>query len=181
MTCPRCGYHQHERHVRNVGRRMLRALGVLVVLWAIGLALLPSPGRADDDALTLSRALVAEAGPRLRDDHVAILGVLQVRADRVGSTPALVARRYCPSVRGDARGAHGRSVASMDLDGLRAYAPDVVALAEAWLDGERPPSPCRGRPDHWGAPYGEDLARAQRAGWRRVSCGNDRNAFWEAS
>ncbi len=33
-------------------------------------------------------------------------------------------------------------------------------------------------PDHWGMRYGVDMARALRAGWDRVTCGDSKNAFW---
>lgn len=39
-------------------------------------------------------------------------------------------------------------------------------------------STCEESPVHWGAPRGEDLRRAIRAGWIRVHCDGTRNAFW---
>lgn len=34
-------------------------------------------------------------------------------------------------------------------------------------------------PDHWGMRYGNDKARATRAGWKEVHCGHSLNAFWK--
>lgn len=69
----------------------------------------------------------------------------------------------------------------------RRYDPSIPSFRERWLerlrlaqrivDG-RYPSPCVNQPIHWGARYGEDLARARRAGWREASCGSTNNAFW---
>lgn len=166
---------QYTRHLRALGRAMVAA-AVAVVLGCVA-----APARADEmPEAVLTRALVAEAGPILVADHPAILEVLQVRADRAGERIDVVAQRYC-SVFRRPQGWHGRMIAAMPIDQLVDYAPDVYMLVSAWLRGTRLPSRCYQTPDHWGAPGGHDMARAVRAGWTPVRCGQTANRFWRST
>lgn len=147
-----------------------------LVLGCAGIAGQATAHESTDEA-DLVRLLLAEAGPHRVADHRAILGVLERRALRVGSTAADVGRRYSP-VFGRPTGFWGRTVRHASMRELEAVAPHVVALVRGWTRGEREPDPCPGS-THWGAPTGGDLERATRAGWLRVRCHEPTaNAFW---
>lgn len=133
--------------------------------------------RPESDATILARALVSEAGQRLNADHVAVAHVLERRAQRRGETLIDTTRAYCQVYRRPAS-AFGRGVLAASRAELERRAPEVVALAHAWTDGERPEDPCgEGRPDHFGDRFG-DRVRAERAGWVRVDCGATLNLYW---
>jgi hypothetical protein len=120
-----------------------------------------------DAAETLARVAVLESGFSSTADHVAIWSVLRRRADRAGWPIERMAVAYSSPMR-------------------RGHWPAWAATAprEAWdrvrerarlFLGGRLRAPCQA--DHWGDARG-DLARALRAGWRRVGCGPTRNLFW---
>lgn len=130
-------------------------------------ALSMAPIARADATETLARVAVLEAGFSSTADHVAIWSVLRTRADRAGWPIERMARAYSSPVR-------------------RGHWPAWAATAprEAWdrvrnrallfLTGRLR---ARCRADHFGDARG-DLARALRAGWRRVDCGETKNIFW---
>lgn len=120
-----------------------------------------------DAAETLARVAVLEAGLAERE-HAAIWHVLRRRADRAGWPIERMARAYSSPVR---RG-HWPAWAAA-LPGH--VWSRVVTNARAFLGGGVG-DPCPGA-WHWGDRRG-DLARALRAGWRRVDCGPTKNLFW---
>ena len=146
---------------------MRERLGALAIIVACATV----TARADaytPDVTVLVRALVAEAGAIRIADHAAILWTLDRRANRRREPLAQTARSYCQIFRGPA-GWWGESIVRAPLIELAEMAPSVVALVLDWQRGERPRDPCDGA-THFGQAHGRDLARAQRAGWRRVAC-----------
>ena len=145
----------------------------LVAVFAI-FARCPNSASADtSDALTLSRAIVSEAGYSPGDETWAILHVLEWRRLNVpalrGLTVAQVARRYCSELNGRARTERAertRALTSADI-------PDEIeADVRAWLLGERPANICEGATD-WASPA---FVRAQ--GLRAMRCDEPtQNAF----
>lgn len=140
----------------------------LAALAAAAIALAPATARADD-AETLARVAVLEAGFSAERDHAAIWHVLSRRAARAGWSIERMAVAYSSPMR------RGRWPAWAE------NAPDsawrrVLARAAAFLAGDVG-DPCGGRAIHWGDRAG-DAIRAQRAGWLLATCGETRNAFW---
>lgn len=140
----------------------------------------------------LARICVAEAGwEPATGDCAAIAHVILRRARRLGLRPRTMARRYSrrhfDATRTDERrwivGRELRGAepagwpAGLDWREYRARWLEMVEHVRELLAGSVS-DPCGGEADHWGAPYGVDLARARRAGWRRLDCGPTRNAFW---
>ena len=120
---------------------------------------------------TLALTLVAEA-EYAETDHAAILHVLDRRAARGGETPAQHAMRYSSFWRRPETPARVLRRIRKNPEKWRATLERVRRFERGEL-----PDPCRGRALHWGDREG-DLARAKRAGWARVSCGNTANLFW---
>lgn len=144
-------------------RWWLYRLGLLVALMCASPRAL-----AGDDTLPLT--LIAEATYSERD-HVAILHVLQKRARKQGVTLSEMARRYSAVWRRPSVPYRVTSAVSMHPRKYRALLRTISAHRRGLTR-----NPCPGA-DHWGAPYGADLERARRAGWRRIDCGTV-NAFW---
>lgn len=144
---------------------------------------------AEETALVLAIAMVAEAGWDAPIDHAAIAHTLQRKADRHGLTLEDVLVRYVAIYR--IRSPRAQWVRDLRLDATK---PDgwpshlswsahvdrwlvVVERARAFLRGELP-DPCHA--EHWGMRTGVDAQRAQRAGWILARCvgGQTKNAFW---
>jgi len=126
------------------------------------------------DVADVARCLVAEDERGV--DWSAILDVLERRAAAHGMRTASMARVYCAVHR--SRSPSARQARILALPGGRPSARlagvyrRAVDAARAGGDGACPA-------EHWGAPTGEDYARAVRAGWVRVECvDGGRNAFW---
>lgn len=134
---------------------------------ALAAALSFAPVAHADATETLARVAVLEAGFRSEVDHAAIWSVLRRRADRAGWPIERMAIAYSSPVR---RG-HWPAWAA---DAPASAWERVRARAAAFLAG-KVPDPCGA--DHFGN-RGADAARAIRAGWRSVSCGNTLNLFW---
>lgn len=142
-------------------------------------------------AVMLARVAVAEAGfgaYETRED-AAIYAVVQSRAQRRRVSEERALRDYA-SLHFDARREPRRWILELDASGRRPrewprrvpWQRDrwlaAIAHAELVIAGSVE-VPCRERPQWWGAPYGGDLARAQRYGWRRIECDDGvRNAYW---
>lgn len=120
-----------------------------------------------DATETLARVAVLEAGFRSDADHVAIWSVLRARADRAGWPIERMARAYSSPVRRGHWPAWAAAAPSSAWDRVR-------KRALLFLTGRLR---ARCRADHFGDARG-DLARALRAGWRRVDCGETKNIFW---
>lgn len=141
--------------------------------------------RAHEDApdyLVLARLCVEEAGWSITSDCSAINVVIQKRMVAQHTSFAAMARAYSPN--------NKRAwIEQLNLDAERpaawpktsswnAHREKWVAMlehAQQILNGERA-AECN--PDHWGAPYGQDLERARCSGWRELQCGDTRNKFW---
>lgn len=146
-------------------KAQLLSIAVLVGAFALFARCPQNAGAEPSDALTLSRAIVSEAGYSPGDETWAILHVLEWRRLNVpalrGLTVAQVARRYCSELNGRARTERAertRALTSADI-------PDEIeADVRAWLGGERPANPCDGAV-HW-------AARGFRRDWSslRVRC-----------
>ena len=142
-------------------------------------------------AETLARVCFAEAGARITPDCAAINQVFVRGAIRRRMPYERYARLYSHehfrTDRTDARAwltglrAHARQPArwpgAMRWSNYRAAWLALLAHAEALIAGA-PFAECNQEPDHWGQPFGEDLARALRARWTRLACPGARNAFW---
>lgn len=147
----------------------------------------------DDDpeaaVRSLLTAFVAEADFDAPADHAAIGHVLVRRATVQGVPVEELAQRYVSVFKPRVVSARAHWLRGLTTECTpppawprnarwsRAACLNVVARARALLSGDLP-DPCHGRAQHWGAPYGVDHARALRAGWERVDCGNTANAFW---
>ena len=130
--------------------------------------------RVDRDARDVAICLVAEY-EHDGADWLAILDVLERRATAHRMTPAAMARAYCAVHRSPRP-----STRQLRLRALPGGRPSrrLTLLYEAALVAARRGGPGTCSADHWGAPTGEDHARAVRAGWLRVDCGDTRNAMW---
>ncbi len=142
----------------------------------------------------LARVCVGEAGFDSTEtgDCTAIVLTLRRRAIRrrvsVVRMAELYSTRHFDRDRDDARAWIAGLIYSAERpqawpENLRwaRYRPRWIAVlrhVRAVLRGEVP-DPCPAA-DHWGMRHGIDWERAQRAGWREVSCGETRNAFWDA-
>ncbi len=132
------------------------------------------PEALRDPALVLTRALVAEAGYRVRVDHPAILHVLHRRAGR--GTPvddARMAVRYCSVFKRETPRAQRLRAAPWPYFERRA--PGVTSLAKRWVRGDRIGDPCRGKARHWGST--QDMERLDLRGRVLASCGPTANVF----
>ncbi len=131
--------------------------------------------RAEQDpALILTRALVAEAGYRIRVDHAAILHVLRRRTwqkDPVGD--AYMAIRYCSVFKRETRRAIKLRAAPWEYFERRA--PQVTSLVQKWVRGDRVGDPCRGKARHWGSI--QDMERLDLRGRVLADCGPTANVF----
>jgi len=110
----------------------------------------PKVARADDDALDLMRALVAEVG---RDgstaECVAVLHVFRERGRRFGKSEAQIARAYSVALNGRAvNRARAARMRSLRLDEIP---PHIRRVVDRWLAGVRPRSVC-GRARHFAHP-----------------------------
>lgn len=126
----------------------------------------------------LARALIAEADGS-RADYAPLLAALQTRADRVGSTPARIAVRYCRVFR--ARSPTPRMVEILALPGTMPRARVTMwgrarAAVDRWLAGDHA-SGCERAPSHFGDRLG-DARLALRMRWREVDCGRTANLYW---
>lgn len=157
----------------------------LDVAIAVALSLATCEGRAqssDDDALTIARLVVHEAGLDGIGDAPGIVAVLRNSGARVSMTPAAFARVYAPRF---SRGAASRAwVYRLDAEGSDPHAGIRWPLyRERWLailDAVRvalaaPESACPA--SDWGSR--SDMARraAQGRRFRVVSCGDTRNVY----
>lgn len=166
-----------------------------LLLLSLVLLLSPSTVSAQDDlAVLLARAYVAEGGWNAAD-HAGIYWSIRNRSAERGVTFLVQLSAY-------ARGLYSRTRRGEWIRGLdedlheppgwpEAYRWD--RFRRAWaetLTRSRtdlvipPPNPCDGRPEHWGGmTISRDRDRAERAvregRWRRLRCGDARNAFFE--
>lgn len=134
------------------------------------------PEAKSDPALVLTRALVAEAGYRLRIDHPAILHVLHRRAGK--KTPvddAVMAVKYCSVFKRETPRAQRLRAAPWPYFERRA--PEVTAMAKKWVMGRKPKDPCRGKARHWGST--QDMERIDIRGRVLTVCGKTANVFLE--
>lgn len=159
-----------------------------------------------DSQLALARVCASEIGLSGEPlECAAIHDVLTRRAERSRASMLWMARQYSNRVFDQQRRDARAWVAHLRPDGRRpdgwptvvtvrrrgevrtvrhapwgAYRDRWLALYEAAgqiVEGEIQ-SQCQEPVDHWGARYGIDWERAQRAGWQEVDCGETRNAFW---
>lgn len=155
------------------------------------------------DAIDLALVCTHESTFDNTNDCAAIWQVLTWRAENAWEDSptsfGVAARRYSKSVFNPREGKDRMWVTELSTDlskpsswpyrGLpwsTRYNENVPSFRERWfarlmqaqriVNGDY--QQCSEQPIHWGAPYGEDLARAQRAGWRRVDCGDTANAYW---
>lgn len=130
------------------------------------------------DVHDLARTLIAEADGH-RADWRPILAALQARADRHGAPIAAVARRYSRIHRAIRPTPRMREILALP-DALpsrrRGQWSAALVVVDAWLRGDRS-HPCASTPTHFGDRRG-DAARAARARWIHVDCGQTANAFW---
>lgn len=147
---------------------------------------------AGDLAVGLARVCVAECGwhVALTGECAAIYQVVQDRARRRGVTELRALRDYA-SGHFDAARSRRPWIAGLVSSGRRprhwpprlrwsVHRPvwlEAIEHARAVIAG-LVASPCVEAPAHWGQPFGGDLARARRAGWRRLDCGSAVNAYW---
>ncbi len=148
------------------------------------------------EAIALARVCVSEAGWTYDGDCAAIHAVLSFHAIRRDMTFLEFARRYSERVFNRRRSDSRRWIAwlSPTFERPRGWPGRVLTWergAELWrarlehaeeiVRGEVSPS-CDRTPHHWGARYGVDRSRAQRAidegRWQVVNCGDTRNAFY---
>lgn len=146
-------------------------------LIVLALVLLSSSAsaHAKQPPIVIVQALVGEAGFELSADHVAILHLLDRKAQRVGRPLEDIFARYCSPVRRDLPPTPRRAfIQGLTWRDLEERAPDVLRLVVGWFNGVRPPDPCRGRATHFDQ-------RASLA-WQTlpvVDCGPaDDNAFY---
>ncbi len=144
------------------------AIGIFVLVACfVFVARCPALANAssDSEALTLSRAIVSEAGYSPGDETWALLHVLEWRRQNVpalrGMSLGRVASLYCSELNGRARtqrAAATRRLTSRDI-------PDTIERdVRRWLSGERPANPCRGATD-WASP-----AHVRAQGLRAIEC-----------
>ena len=142
-------------------------------------------------AVILARICFAEAGPHATPDCAAIHQVIvngSVRRHvRYETYARLYAAEHFRTSRTDSR----RWIADLTQDAhepagwpaqaswshVRPLWLQMIDHARAVQSGDVQHT-CEVSPVHWGAPRGEDLRRAIRAGWIRVHCDGTRNAFW---
>ena len=151
--------------------------------------------QTDRDTLALARVCVHESGFMSPDDCAAIHAVLDRVRERFRiRTIEAAANLYSPR-------ATGRNLPRTALDRwvqqLNHSASKPPAFSHSW-ELNRPRwlerleqarrlvlgtevHQCAQPITHWGAPYGEDLARGIRAGWTQVDCGETRNIFWSTN
>ena len=135
--------------------------------------------RPESDAVTLARALVAEADGSTAD-YAPMMSVYQYHADRVGTSPARIARAYSRAYR--ARVVTSRIAKVLAMPGVMSAARrrqwgSAMAVVVAWLAGDRAHG-CQSQPHHFGDRRG-DTARAIAAGWVEVVCpGSTTQAYW---
>ncbi len=148
------------------------------------------------EAIALARVCVSEAGWTYSGDCAAIHAVLSFHAARREMSFLQFARRYSERVFDRQRQDSRRWIAwlSPTFERPRGWPARVLAWergAELWRErldhaegiirGEVAPA-CDRTPHHWGARYGIDRSRAERAieegRWQVVDCGETRNAFY---
>lgn len=130
------------------------------------------------DATILARALLAESDAH-EADWRPILAVFQLRADRVGTTPAKLAVRYCRvyrATRPTPRIVELRAVPLVIAPARERMWSRALALARTWLAGDHAHG-CSEAPSHFGDRHG-DRARALRMRWREVTCPGSASGFW---
>ncbi len=184
--------------VRHFDRTLLVAPVVLVsvLVLAVCAEIIQPPvasanryGRREQ--LALARVCVSEAGWDATPECAAIHQVLEDRARVIGfsyiAAVCSYSTRTCDRGRQDPR----RWIAwlSPSLDEPEGWPRGMLwsRYRDRWrtmldhagavLRGQVQ-SPCEEPPHYWGMPRGIDLARAQEAGWERLSCPGARNAFW---
>lgn len=126
----------------------------------------------------LTRALVAEVDAH-GDDMRPLLAVFQSRADRVGTTPARLAVRYCRIYRTTRPTPRMAEVLAMPgvMSPHRAEQwARAHVVVEAWLAGDHAHG-CSEVPTQFGDRHG-DAARARRMRWREVTCPGSLSGFW---
>lgn len=134
--------------------------------------------------VALARVCVKEAGFRSVDDCAGIVAVLE----RVGRGDVVRgAAVYSPSIFDASRLRSRPWIADLHADGRRPrlwgragpwerYRADWLAqVAHARELLARSAARCEAH--HWGDQYG-DRARAERAGWEELDCGDTKNSFW---
>ena len=129
-------------------------------------------GFDEPDTIVVAKALVAEAAPAARTDHLAIIAVLRYRlrlnAHR-GWSLAEMAKAYCAIFR--ARNPTRRQLDLLQRE-VTAIPRPVLALARAAVRGTALQDPCKGRAVHWGNGT-TDLTPLP-----RIDCGRTENAFY---
>ena len=142
-----------------------------------------SPSRT---SLVLARVAFAEAGLDNHEDHAAVWHVLRRRSRLLGISIEQTAKRYCSLYKTN----HKRA---QKIRGLRAEGHRLsdsprrgrVSERQAWIATIKRAQlflkgnvedPCAEPAVHFGDRHGDKL-RAERAGWRRVSCPT-KNLFW---
>lgn len=164
-----------------------RAVGLAMGLaMCAGVAIADTRTQRDTDALALARVCVNEAGWDVTDDCAGILAVLRSRQQRIGlrtiaGTAAVYSTRVFDKSRADRRAwvAWLDDAATpprgwprnVDWPTHRAKWRAMVEHAALLLTQH---DACGAH--HWGGPM--DDARAIRAGWAPVDCGETRNHFW---
>ncbi|MFW6049757.1 MAG: hypothetical protein ACODAU_01210 [Myxococcota bacterium] len=138
--------------------------------------------------LALAKVCASEASVQTETDDCAAIAQVLIRRAR-GKPLGVMARAYSTRVfernRRDAR----RWIAHLHPAGLRPEGWPETLPWEKWqkrwlalyqhagriLRGEVD-NPCQRPPDHWGGDM--DDWRAEKAGWRKVNCGDTHNNFW---
>jgi hypothetical protein len=172
------------------------ALAALMVALLLGSHRTAFASPYSTDAIALARVCVSEAGWTYDGDCPAIYEVLKFHAQHRGISFVQFARAYSDRVFDRRRSDRRRWIAwlSPTFERPRGWPSRVLTWergAELWrerLDHAEGiirgdvEQPCQKTPHHWGARYGVDRTRAERAieegRWEVVNCGHTRNAFY---
>jgi hypothetical protein len=179
---------------RTALRTALAALAAVVLLGPVKTH--ASSATYSPEAIALARVCVSEAGWTYDGDCAAIHAVLRFHSIRRDLSFLQFARRYSDRVFDRRRSDSRRWIAwlSPTFEQPRGWPRRVLTWergAELWRErlehaeeivrGEVEPE-CDRPPHHWGARYGVDKSRAERAieagRWRMANCGRTRNAFY---
>ena len=148
-----------------------------ILLIFCSLLLVPSPTDAGvEDRMTLVRALLGEAGWRPRNDHPAILHVLERRRKNLPAfecyTLTEMAQAYANFLDPDRDPElpHRAAIKALNIDTAPGWA---VKLVDKFLkDPNSVKDPCRGKAWHWGATWEVNVSKK-----RKVDCGYTLNVF----
>jgi len=155
---------------------------IVALMICCGVAGLAKADSYTSEQVALARICVSEAGWEIGDDCGSILSVLRSRSERMRIPLMQAMRAYSSRTFDRSRTDSRRWIAELSGNGFpRGLAARHQSKWRQLLDhaGEllaNPASTCDVH--HWGSNHGNDLARALRAGWTRVDCGDTKNAFW---